>query len=197
MIYVSVRQPVRLSAAPPWVSNSTEAEIYTTDECVKILHHISSILEEIDLKEEFMSAPIDIYNDNQSSINWAHSMTTKGLRHLQIRENAVREEVQTNFARVKHVSGKVNLSDILTKEDKYKSHYITPQDRLISNLEIISNVRRCIHICEIFCVVPAYGDSCHGNSPPSHISNVDFTYNDLCICLSTGPSVRHTSLGPK
>ena len=48
------------------------------DECVKILHHIANILEEMDLKEEFMSAPIDIYNDNQASINWDHRMTTKG-----------------------------------------------------------------------------------------------------------------------
>ena len=59
-------------------------------------------------KEELMSAPIDIYNDNQASINWDHSMTTKGLRHLQMRKNAIREAVQTNFARVNHVLGKVN-----------------------------------------------------------------------------------------
>ena len=69
-----------------------------------------------------MSTPIDIYNDNQASIKWAYNMTTKGLRHLQMRKNAVCEAVQTNFARVKHVSGRVKFSDILTKEDKYKAH---------------------------------------------------------------------------
>ena len=69
----------------------------------------------MDLKEEFMAAPINIYNDNQVSINLAHIMTKKGLRHLQMHKNAVHEAVQTNFLRVKHVSGKVNLSDILTK----------------------------------------------------------------------------------
>ena len=31
------------------------------------------------LKEEFMSAPIDIYNNNQSSIIWAHSMKKGSL----------------------------------------------------------------------------------------------------------------------
>ena len=77
------------------------------------------------LKEEFMSAPIDIYNDNHASINWDHSMTTKGPRHLPMRKNAVRESKQTNFARVKHVSGKLNLSYIITKEDIDRSHYIT------------------------------------------------------------------------
>ena len=54
-----------------------------------------------------MSATIDIYNNNQAIINWSHSMTKKGLSHLQMRKNTVREAVQNNFARVKHVSGKV------------------------------------------------------------------------------------------
>ena len=78
----------------------------------------------MDLKEEFMSGPIDIYNNNQERINWAHSMTTKGLRHLQMSKNTFREAVKTNFTRVKHVSGKVNLYNILIKEDKDKAHYI-------------------------------------------------------------------------
>ena len=115
----------------------------------------------MDLKEEFMSAPIDIYNNNQSSINWFHGMTTKGLSHIQMHENAVREAVQTNFARVKHVSGKLNLSDILTKEDKYKSKYITLRDSLMSKLAIMGKVRHCIHICENISVIPVYGDRCH------------------------------------
>ena len=89
-----------------------------------------------------MSAPIDIYNDNQASINWAHSMKTKGLRHLQMHKKAVREAIQTNFARVKHVSVKVNLSYIFTKEDKYKAHYINLRDRLMSKLTIVGKVRR-------------------------------------------------------
>ena len=75
----------------------------------------------MDLKEEFMAAPINIYNDNQVSINWDHIKITKGLRHLQIHKNTVRKAVENNFAHVKHVSGKVNLSEILTKEDKYKA----------------------------------------------------------------------------
>ena len=62
-----------------------------------------------------MSAPIDIYNNKQAIVNWAHSMTTKGLRHLQMRKNAVCEAVQTNFLCVNHVSGKLKISGILTK----------------------------------------------------------------------------------
>ena len=94
----------------------------------------------MDLKEEFISAPNNIYNNNQVRINWAHSRTTKGLRHPQIRKNTVREAVQTNFVRVKHDSGKVNLSDIFTKEDKDKAHYINLRDRIISKVTIMGKV---------------------------------------------------------
>ena len=105
-------------------------------------------------------------------------MTTKGLRHLQTRKNAIHEAVQINFARIKHVSGKVNLSDILKKEDKDKASYITLGDCLMSKLVIMGKVRRCIHICENISVITTYGDRCHQNSPPKNISDVNSTYND-------------------
>eukprot|EP00957_Ditylum_brightwellii_P078474 5966991-Ditylum_brightwellii.AAC.1 len=50
-------------------------------------------------------------------VNWAHNMTTKGLRHLQMQKNAVCEVVQ-KVALVKHVRGKINSADILTKEER-------------------------------------------------------------------------------
>ena len=129
-----------------------------------------------------------------------------------MRDNAFREIVQTNFARVQHVSGKVNLPDILTKEDKYKSHYITLRDRLVSKLAIMGKIRRCIHICENISVIPTYGDRCQHNSSPKHISDIDSTYNDQYniisaveskggvvnppdVCPSPGPSFCRTSLG--
>ena len=113
-----------------------------------------------------MSAPIEIYNDNQASINWDHSMIKNGLSHLQMRKYAVRKSVQTNFARIKYVSGKVNYSNILTKEDKYKSQYITLQYRLVSKYMIMGKVRRSIYICKNISVIPTYGDRCHQNYSP-------------------------------
>ena len=129
-----------------------------------------------------------------------------------MRKSTVREAVQTNFARVKHVSGKVKFSNILTKEDKDKSHYITLQDRLMPKLAIMGKVRRCIHICENISVIPTYGDRCQHNSSPKHISDIDSTYNDLYTMIyvvrskggvvkpldiypSSHPSVRRPSLG--
>ena len=138
----------------------------------------------MDLKEEFMSAPIDIYNGNQASINWAHRMTTKGLRYLHIRKTSVREAGQTKFLPVKHVSDKVKFSDIITKEHKYKAHYIILWDHLMSKLAIMGKVRRCIHICENISAIPTYGDICHQNSPPKQISDIDSMYNDSYKMIS-------------
>ena len=50
-------------------------------------------------------------------------MSTKGLRYIQIRENAVREQVQTGLITVEHIDGKANLADLFTKEDKDITHY--------------------------------------------------------------------------
>ena len=79
-----------------------------------------------------MPTPTTIYNDNAASIQWASNMTTKGLRHLQIRENAVRESISNKFLRLKHIEGKVNLADLFTKEDRDTKHFITIRDLIMS-----------------------------------------------------------------
>ena len=70
-----------------------------------------------------MPGPTTIYNDNSACVAWSHSLSTKGLRHIQIRENAVREIVQAGKIKVKHIAGVLNLSDLFTKEDKDTGHY--------------------------------------------------------------------------
>ena len=55
---------------------------------------------------------------------WSHTLSTKGLRHIQIHENAVREQVQSGHIEVKHIAGDINLSDLFTKEDKDTQHFI-------------------------------------------------------------------------
>ena len=61
-------------------------------------------------------------------------MTTKGLRYIQIRENAVREAVLSNIVNVQHISGKINIADLFTKEDKDVGHFITIQDILVQDV---------------------------------------------------------------
>ena len=114
--------------------SSAEAEIYATDECAKQLRHLSLILSDIHLKRTFMPAPTPIYNDNRACVLWSEAMTSKGLRHVQIRENGVRELVQKKQLTVLHIEGKLNPSDILTKEDKDVAHYCSVRDSILTQM---------------------------------------------------------------
>ena len=104
--------------------STAEAEIYATDECTKVLQYLRNILDELGLTDEVMPGPTTIYNDNAACVAWSHSLSTKGLRHIQIRENAVREEVQAGRILVKHIAGILNISDLFTKEDKDVQHFL-------------------------------------------------------------------------
>jgi deoxyuridine 5'-triphosphate nucleotidohydrolase len=113
--------------------STAEAEIYATDECTKCLLHLHQIVDGLKLTSELMDGPTYIYNDNAACVQWSKNMTTKGLRHVQIRENAVRESVQNNFIEVKHIPGRLNLSDMFTKEDKDSAHFITIRDLVLAD----------------------------------------------------------------
>ena len=111
--------------------SSAESEIYATDECVKFLQYITNILKDLEI-DNLTSTTIPIYNDNRACVDWSKTKTTKGLRHITIRENSVRELVQKKFATIKHISGNINPSDIFTKEDKDKYHFILLRNLLVS-----------------------------------------------------------------
>jgi dUTPase len=126
MHWISKRQTIT-------ARSSAEAEIYATDECTKCLIHLHQIVDGLELTNDIMSLPTTIYNDNAACVNWSRNMTTKGLRHIQMRENAVRESYQSGFLVVKHVPGKRNLSDMFTKEDKDTSHFLEIRDVVMSD----------------------------------------------------------------
>ncbi len=48
--------------------------------------HILSDLHLLDI-----SLPTPVYNDNRGAVDWSNSFSTKGMRHVDIRENAIRE----------------------------------------------------------------------------------------------------------
>ena len=62
---------------------------------------------------------------------WSKNTTTIGLRYLQIRENAVRENA--HIIEVQHIGGKINPADIFTKEDKDQSHFIKLRDTVVED----------------------------------------------------------------
>ena len=113
--------------------SSAEAEIGEVNECTKTLQQIINVLKDLNLLDKFVDGPITIYKDNSACVQWSHNMSTKGgLRYIQIRENAVREQVQAGTVKVKHIAGKNNPSDICTKEDKDAPQYIEMRDVLVS-----------------------------------------------------------------
>jgi hypothetical protein len=109
-------------------ASSAEAEIYATDECVKFLLELVQLLEFLGVKDLFMPNTTIIYNDNRACVLWSKKATTKGLRHIQMRENRVRENIASQFVDVCHIDGKINLADIFTKEMKDTSHFVELRD---------------------------------------------------------------------
>eukprot|EP00957_Ditylum_brightwellii_P145363 11070079-Ditylum_brightwellii.AAC.1 len=76
-------------------------------------------------------------------------MMTKGCCHVQMRENAVCKAVKTNFVTISHIGGKVNLSNIVTKEDRDKEHFLSIRDTPMSDpaavpLEVVSAEKRIV-----------------------------------------------------
>lgn len=113
-------------------TSSAEAEIYATNECVKFLLELSQLLTFLGVKEFFMPGINTIFNDNKACINWSKSCTTKGLRHIQMRENQVRENILAEFVTIQHIGGKINLADIFTKEMKDLTHFVELRDMIMS-----------------------------------------------------------------
>ena len=79
-----------------------------------------------------MPAPTAIYNDNTACIVWSKATRTKGLRHIQMRENAIQESVANDFVSISYVEGKVNLADVFTKEDKDVAHFQRTRDIIMN-----------------------------------------------------------------
>ena len=109
--------------------SSCEAEIYATDECVKDILHLRNIIKDLNLQDDLLKHKIKLFNDNMACVQWSKNLTTKGLRYLQIRENAVREN--KDWLDIKHVQGKINPSDIFSKEDKDPAHFIKMRNTIV------------------------------------------------------------------
>ena len=112
--------------------STAEAEIYATDECIKALLHLDQLVTGLKLQQQIMPKPNIVYNDNAACVAWSKNTTTKGLRHIQIRDNAVRESIQDGFANVLHVAGNMNLADLFTKEDRDDKHFMAIRDILVT-----------------------------------------------------------------
>ena len=131
---ITLHGPVHWSSKRQSITarSSAESEIYATDECCKDIIYISQLIHELNLQNELLNKTIHIYNDSMACVQWSKNKTTRSIRHIQLRENAIRESVQNGLISVSHVPGTSNPADMLTKEDRDSAHYIHLRDCVVS-----------------------------------------------------------------
>ena len=117
--------------------SSCEAEIRATNEGSKLTRNIRNLASDFKSITSALSdstSPTLVYNDNEACVNWSRNLTTKGVRHMELRENSVREWVQSKSIKVLHVKGKCNVADIFTKEMKDGAHFRKLRDSFMTPL---------------------------------------------------------------
>jgi hypothetical protein len=103
--------------------SSCEAEVKAMDEGTRDTQFIRHLLTE--LGELDPEKPTPLFNDNKGAIDWSGTgnVTNKRMRHINIREIAVLDAQEAKEVKYFHVPGKVNPSDLFTKEIKDKEHF--------------------------------------------------------------------------
>jgi hypothetical protein len=110
--------------------SSCEAEVKATDECTKSVQWLRHVLSDLSLLSH---DPTPIYNDNMAAVNWANTTSHKAMRHVNIRENAIREAIhEFREISVIHIGGKVNPADLFTKEHKSDEVFRSIRDSFMS-----------------------------------------------------------------
>ena len=85
-----------------------------TNECTTELQSLKHRPNNIGIPEAY--ARTKIYNDNKSAVQWASSVTSKVIKHLNLREDMIRKYHQSKDVDVKHIPGIINPSNLFTKE---------------------------------------------------------------------------------
>jgi hypothetical protein len=101
--------------------SSCEAEITAMDACVVELLAVRHLARDLHLSDA--DDRTTIFNDNKSAVDWSSALTNKGTKHLNLHETAIRENVQNKTVKILHIPGKINASDLFTKELKDDAHF--------------------------------------------------------------------------
>lgn len=112
--------------------SSCEAEIKAMDEGCKILEFTQHLFRELGIPDSKYPAP-SLHNDNKGGVCWSPSEAiTKKLRHLNIREVAMRDTVKHGDVVLGHIPGVPNFADVFTKEMKDEAHFCDLRGALMS-----------------------------------------------------------------
>ena len=129
--------------------SSAEAEIRATNSTSKKVVDFRNICQSmVDSGHNLQDivSPTLLFNDNEACVRWSYNMTSKAARHIELRENSVREWIQSKLLSVKHVSGKLNPSDIFTKEMRDGTHFRRLRDSFMSRLsEFVNDSLLAVH----------------------------------------------------
>jgi hypothetical protein len=109
--------------------SSAEAEIVATNECIKELLSLKNRAEDLSMADAVQCTTV--FNDNKACVDWAAALTSKGIKHLNLRENKVREAQADGQVLVTHIPGQLNSSDLLTKELKDAALYRRLRDTIM------------------------------------------------------------------
>eukprot|EP00804_Cyclotella_cryptica_P021434 CCRYP_005776-RA/>CCRYP_005776-RA protein AED:0.13 eAED:0.00 QI:0/0/0/1/1/1/5/0/1584 len=137
--------------------SSCEAEIIATSKCLAELEHIRHRASDLDIPDANDTIPV--YNDNAACVQWSASVTNKGTKHMNLRENYVRGAHHLGLVEVRHIPGVINASDLFTKELRDAAH-----------------IRRCHDTMMVSCI---YFDKYGHVVPPHHQHQGDLPYYDI------------------
>jgi hypothetical protein len=65
-----------------------------------------------------------LWNDNKGAVDWSHNCANKKMRHLNIRNMAVRDAHPCSEIIISHLPGNLNVADLFTKEHKDHDHFL-------------------------------------------------------------------------
>ena len=85
----------------------------STNKCATELQSIKHRAHDIGIPEAYSRTKI--YNGKQADVQWAPPLTSKGIKHLNLREKLVRECHQSKNVDVEHIPGIINPSNIFKK----------------------------------------------------------------------------------
>ena len=116
--------------------SSCEAEIVATTECTKCVEAIKLVAHDLNMTDGSTCTPV--YNDNASCVQWAASVTSKGIKHLNLQENKVRELQQSARCHIRHIPGSINPCDIFTKEIRDGPHFRSLRDCMMVSKSVFT-----------------------------------------------------------
>jgi hypothetical protein len=91
-------------------------------------HNLSRSVSESGHTIDGLSSLAVLYNANDACVKWLHNMNSKAACHIKLCENSIQEWVQDKILNVVQVAGKINPTNIFTKEMKDGAHFCHLRD---------------------------------------------------------------------